>query len=348
LDLSNLVQLPTQFLTAYFPDIEKEEVSVRVVESGWFGVINTEIETSDSKIARISGAAQSLLYALLSLGSSAVVLGFALSFIFLGIAALILIIFLIASLPLGFFEFGNVILMKIVEQYVQIASISLALALFMRVSGGLMGALPAVSSPSAMVEWLLLIGSLFMANQMLWGAARKVLTSSFSTFSNSIRSAIGVPMDQPGMLSVTSQKLGQAAVSGIAGAITGGTPGAIFGAVGGLMGSTPMFLPNSGARSFSESAQPQKQQSIPRGDVFIGNGFSQATAVDPVQAPAQAKSTVVNSVPSALPLQQSISKPSVLSATTAQDSRILDPLKSITPDLTAKVQASKLLSPDEK
>ncbi len=200
LDLGNLTALPAEFVSSYYPTIEREEVTVRLAESSavFSGILNTDVETDASAVARSTGGMQALLYTLIELAAAAVVLGFALAFIFLGIAALVLVLFLMASLPLGFFEFGNIILTKLVERYVQIVTLSMVLALFMRVSGGLMSALPNADSISGMMEWLLLIGALFIALKMIFGMAYKALTDSFSSFSNSVRLATGMPLPPQG------------------------------------------------------------------------------------------------------------------------------------------------------
>jgi len=380
LDLGNLTQLPSQFLDTYFPDIQKEEVSVKLIESGAIGVINTEVETLNSKLARITGASRSLLYAILSLLSAVVILGFSLAFVFLGVAALILILFLVAALPMGFFEFGNVILIKIVERYVQIAAISLALALFMRISGGLMGALPGVDTPSAMVEWLLLIGSLFMANQILWGAARRLLTSSFSSFSDAIRTGIGVPTDPPPMI---GQRIGQAATGILMGALAGGQAGAVVGGLSGLIGG-PMMIPSSKVGNGLGDSMGAGGEPTQRGNAFIQNGTvtlpqnpvaspATSTPLDVYQPiPAQSRShlsptattglsalptpsmpiadpALIGTVPRpvAEPQKQNIGMPKINRAAQSPP----NPPISVTPTHTQTsraVAASKALSPDEK
>jgi hypothetical protein len=350
-ETNNLIQLPSQFLSSYFPNIVREDVSVRVIESGWWGVINTKVESKESKTARIGGAAQSLLYGLIALGSSIVVLEFALAFVFLGVAALILMLFLVACLPLGFFEFGNVILMRIVESYVQIAAISLALALFMRVSGGLMAALPDATSPSAFVEWVLLIGALLMANSTLWGGARKALTGSFSNFSNSIRTAVGVGA-APGMLALagafagervgqvrdnvdaTKKQIGKVAVSAAMGFMTGGTAGAIIGGASGLLGSGMMMpMRNSLARQDAQNAIAN------RGDVFINNVFSSVP-----QNPAVG-GVVGSSAPLVTPNMPRSAQPTARSVQEAD--KTISPL--VPSELTSRaMDATKSLSPDER
>jgi len=283
LDLGNLTELPAEFVTSYFPAIEREEVTVRLAESSvvFSGILNTEVETSASDLARAVGAMQALLYALIELAAAAVILGFAFAFIFLGIAALILILFLMAALPLGFFEFGNIILTKILERYVQIVTLSLVLALFMRVSGGLMAALPNADSVSAVVEWLLLIGALFIALQMIFGMAYKALTDSFSTFSNSVRLATGMPLPPQGQGLMST--VGRVATGAAMGALLGGGgAGAIAGAAGELIGA-PMARGRAAATP-QDTARDVNQI----GNVFDRNGYGNASQAQPGTAPASA------------------------------------------------------------
>jgi len=260
----NLNQLPGQFMEAYFPPVQKIEVSVKTIESGWFGAINTEVESQDSKLARIRGASQSLLYGLISLGAAIVVILFAIAFIFLGVAALILVLFLMAALPLGFFEFGNMILMSIMERYIQIVAFSLALALLMRVSGGLMAALPTgVTTPTAAVEWMILLGALFMSIQILFTAAFKALTASFSAFTTSVKASLGAQTDGPGVTATVGRALTGAAMGAMA---LGGAGGAVLGGASALLGMSPAVVGRGASTSTS------RNQSNGVGDVFVGNG----------------------------------------------------------------------------
>jgi len=267
LTFDNLSQLPGQYMDAYFPPIRKIEVSVKTIESGWFGAINTEVESQDSKLARIQGASQSLLYGLLSLGSALVVVLFAIAFIFLGVAALMLVLFLMAALPLGFFEFGNMILMSIVERYIQIVTLSLALALLMRVSGGLMGALPAgVTTPTAAVEWVILLGALFMSIQILFGAAFKALTGSFSAFTSSVKASLGAQTNGPGVAATAGRALTGAAMGAVA-----------MGGVSSLLGLSPAMV---GKGASLAANRTQVESGV--GDVFVENGAVQTLASDTV------------------------------------------------------------------
>jgi len=291
LDLANLTALPAEFIAAYYPAIEREEVTVRLAESSpiFSGILNTDVETSASDLARTIGAMQALLYALIELAAATVILGFAFAFIFLGIAALILILFLMAALPLGFFEFGNIILTKIVERYVQIVTLSMVLALFMRVSGGLMAALPGADSVSAVVEWLLLIGALFIALQMIFGMAYKALTDSFSTFSNSVRLATGTPLppQSQGLLSTVGRVATGAAMGALLG---GGGAGAITGAAGKLISAgSATVIQQPTARDAAQQSTARDANQI--GNVFDRNGYGNASQAQPGTAPSGASAS---------------------------------------------------------
>jgi hypothetical protein len=346
LDITKLTELPAQFSASYFPAIAKEEVTVRLAESNaiFSGILNTEVETTASDIARTGGAMQALLYALIELAAAAVVLGFALAFIFLGIAALILILFLMAALPLGFFEFGNIILTKIMERYVQIVTLSLVLALFMRVSGGLMTALPHADSASGVVEWLLLLGALFIALQMIFGMAYKALTDSFSSFSNSVRLAAGMPTPPQGQGVMST--IGRVATGAALGGLFGGGAGALAGGAGELLGA-PLMASRTGDTSAARNARES-------GNVFVQNG--QGTAPQTTQATDNAPaSAFVAQVPAAARTPQINLQP-VAPASVMNTARVAQPIskatnappQSVSEETARAVSASKSLIPDER
>jgi len=354
LDLANLTELPAAFVTSYFPAIEREEVTVRLAESSvvFSGILNTDVETSASDIARTSGAMQALLYSLIELAAAAVILGFSLAFIFLGIAALILILFLMAALPLGFFEFGNIILTKIVERYVQIVTLSMVLALFMRVSGGLMAALPQAGSTSAIVEWLLLIGALFIALQMIFGMAYKALTDSFSSFSNSVRLATGMPVPPQGQGVMST--LGRVATGAAMGAlIGGGGAGALAGGAGELIGA-PLMAAWKGRNEV-----PGQNADDPRGNVFVENGFgttpqtnNMQPAFVPQAKPVNAQENIPRSTPTRAPQHNppSLSVAGVLETVRPGPFIVqeIKPTQTVSDETSRAVSASKSLFPDEE
>jgi hypothetical protein len=350
LDLANLTELPTAFVTSYFPAIEREEVTVRLAESSvvFSGILNTDVETSASDIARTSGAMQALLYSLIELAAAVVILGFSLAFIFLGIAALILILFLMAALPLGFFEFGNIILTKIVERYIQIVTLSMVLALFMRVSGGLMAALPQAGTTSAIVEWLLLIGALFIALQMIFGMAYKALTDSFSSFSNSVRLATGMPLPPQGQGVIST--LGRVATGAAMGAlIGGGGAGALSGGAGELIGAPLMA-------SWKDRNEVPGHNTDQHGNVFLENGFGTTPQTNNVQSAfvpqtgpisnqvnASARKTTQNNSPSFSMtgvMETARPGPSILQE--------IKPTQTVSDETSRAVSASKSLIPDER
>jgi hypothetical protein len=359
LNLANLTELPAAFVTSYFPAIEREEVTVRLAESSvvFSGILNTDVETSASDIARTGGAMQALLYSLIELAAAAVILGFSLAFIFLGIAALILILFLMAALPLGFFEFGNIILTKIVERYVQIVTLSMVLALFMRVSGGLMAALPQAGSTSAIVEWLLLIGALFIALQMIFGMAYKALTDSFSSFSNSVRLATGMPLPPQGQGVMST--LGRVATGSAMGALLGGGAGALAGGAGELIGA-PLMAAWKGRNEI-----PGQNAEDPRGNVFVENGFgttpqaannpqtgASASAFVPQAKPVNAQKNIPHSQPTKAPQHNppSLSVSGVLEAVRPGPAMVqeIKPTQTVSDETSRAVSASKSLFPDEE
>jgi hypothetical protein len=291
------------------------------------------------------------------LAAAAVILGFSLAFIFLGIAALILILFLMAALPLGFFEFGNIILTKILERYIQIVTLSMVLALFMRVSAGLMAALPQAESTSAIVEWLLLIGALFIALQMIFGMAYKALTDSFSSFSNSVRLATGMPLPPQGQGVIST--IGRVATGAAMGAlISGGGAGALAGGAGELIGA-PLMASWKGRNEVA-----QQNAADQRGNVFLENGFGTTPQTNNAQSafvqqagPVSNQANASRSIATRVPQNNS---PSLTSAAGASLSvmeavrpapsilKEIKPTQTVSDETSRAVSASKSLFPDER
>jgi hypothetical protein len=86
MQFDTLSDLPNDFVDSFFPPIEKIEISVRVVESGWFGVVESEIESPESKAARIAGAVMAVFYSVLGFFAGVIVLlsGISLPYIKIG------------------------------------------------------------------------------------------------------------------------------------------------------------------------------------------------------------------------------------------------------------------------
>ena len=273
LQLNDLSTLPTQFMSSFYPEVQKIDISVKVVESGWFGVVESEIESPESKLARIAGAVLALFYSLLGFFAAIIVFLSGVSFVVLGVAALFLILFLFAALPLGFFEFGETVLRMIVERYVQVVIYSLGVAIFVRLAGGMVDQLPNLSDVTTLLQWLLLMVVFYVALQSILKSSFGLLSSSFMTLSSSmgaVWSGAG-PEAGPGL----AARAGQVAKGAVSGALMmGGPQGALAGAAASMLGLPMMMRGMSGGNTQNPPAAAEDvAPSAPAvGDVFQNNG----------------------------------------------------------------------------
>jgi hypothetical protein len=235
----------------------------------------------------------------------------------------------------------------------------------MRVSGGLMGALPGADSTQAVVEWLLLIGALFIALQMIFGMAYKALTDSFSSFSNSVRLATGMPVPPQGQGVMST--IGRVATGAAMGGIFGGGPGALAGAAGELI-NAPVMASWKGGQGKEANQKDAGKNENPRGNVFLDNGLGTvppAAAQKPEQngAGARAGSAFVSQPPipnlpgisqnplgasGASVMNTARSAPSVSAKEKKPEKQTEKPAQSASAETTRAVFASKSLFPDER
>jgi hypothetical protein len=204
------------------------------------------------------------------------------NFVLLGVAALFLILFLFAALPLGFFEFGEIVLRMIVERYVQVVIYSLGIAIFVRLAAGMVDQLPNLNNVTTLLEWLLLMIVVYLSLRAILKSSFALLSASFNTMSHSVGavwSGAG-PQSGPGLWDRTKQ-VAQGAMTGAV--LMGGPQGALAGAA-----ATALSLPLMTRGMMGNSAS--SAQSIPRaepqrGDVFAANGIPEPT---PMTAPVVA------------------------------------------------------------
>ena len=266
MQLTDISTLPSQFLSSFFPTVVTIDISVKVVESGWFGVVESEIESPESKIARIAGAVLALFYSLLGFFAAIIVFLFGISFVVLGVAAIFLILFLFAALPLGFFEFGETVLRMIMERYVQVVIYSLGIAIFVRLAGGMVDQLPNLDNVTTLLEWLLLMIVFYLSLQAILKSSFGLLSASFNTMSSSMGAVWSgaVPNTGPSFADRAKHVAG-GAVSGAL--MMGGPQGALIGAAATLF-NLPMIMRGQGAPSSTQPPRPTRDV----GDVFENNG----------------------------------------------------------------------------
>jgi len=290
-DLATLNELPQGFRAAFYPEPQLVVIGVRTGEAGLTSALNfvTVVESDASRRARVAGALTSALYALLALGGTYVITLFAAGFVFLGVAALVLMVYLVAALPLGFFEFGQQVFVGILQRYMQVVLYSLAFGVLLRLAGGLMAILPGLSGATAFLEWGILLVVLGGAMSGMNGATWRTMTQSFTAFSGLVRGGLGIrpeegPLAQAGSLvRQGTETLGQVTAGALGGAVLGGgVPGAVAGGAAALLGGAlarpgRTLPPEAGEASVSASAL---------GNVFLGNGRGVAAPAAPA-SPAE-------------------------------------------------------------
>ena len=266
LDFGTLADLPNEFITRFFPEVEKIEVSIKTVESGFLGVVESEIESPESQAARIAGAVLAMFYALLGFFAGVIVFMTGISMVVLGVSALLLILFLFAALPLGFFEFGEIVLRNIVNRYVDIVVASLVIAIFVRVAAGMVSRLPGLDNVGDLIHWMLLMIVFYVGLRSLLKKSFGLLSASFGTFQSSIGSVWSgaAPVAGPSMADRVKKVAGGAMTGAM---LMGGPQGALMGAAGAALSLPVMMRGGSGA-----SANTTAGSEPPRGDVFANNG----------------------------------------------------------------------------
>lgn len=281
LDMNNLLALPQAFHERYLAAPEYEEYTVKIPPI----TANGLFESSENASARSLLALQSLLFAALGFGAAYIIAIFSIGFILLDVAALVLIVFFVAALPLGFFEFGANILMGLVERYVQIVALGLALAILLRLMSGVMQSMPSLTSAAALVEWVGLLIALGVAGNMLAGGAARLIGQSFTAFNDRMRLAFsGAGVAEGGGMSETLGRVGRVASGALTGALLGGGPtGALLGGGAALLGE----LGQGGAAS----AVRQAAQMPSGGNVFVENGAGnpQEAPVEPLYRPGASR-----------------------------------------------------------
>ncbi len=134
LSLDPLFVLPEGFEARYFPK-PGEFITIRTVFIETpinlnTGIADFQMESEASMAHRESLAPLGVAVAMMSLTGGVVALLIALTFAFLATAALGLIVFFFAALPMGLFEFGKPILFRIFEAYLRVFVLSIGAAIF--------------------------------------------------------------------------------------------------------------------------------------------------------------------------------------------------------------------------
>ena len=292
-------ELPAELRVTYFPDPMSEETERILFFEGLFKfVAEWRFETDGSLAQRRALALTGAAVALLTLMPAYVLFLFGFIFALLSAAAITLILFFVASLPLGFFEFGGVVLMGILRQYVYVFALSLLISILagLLIAVGIETFLP--SGALDLKSMLVYLATLFIVAiglqaivRMAWAA----MTGSFGLFGQSITSlsqmaAVGaVSTEGGGMLSSAAK-----VATGVAlGAATGGASVALLAGAGSLFSSTRAGAglaslavaagsESKGAKVFAETARA-------RGVSGVASGVMASRAFDTARKSKQAR-----------------------------------------------------------
>ncbi len=248
--------LPETFEMLYFPEPRTQTVRVLWAESPLFdGAWEVEFETSDSQEERLSLARTAMMIAFLLFVPIYLLLVFVLVFGLLSMAALALIVFLTAALPLGFFEFGKIVLARLLQKYVEIVVLSLGAALFVSLVGRLVDSI-AVSEGglSEMVQGYVVMLPLAVVVSSFVPMAMNALTGSVGAMRASVRAAF-LPMSASGAPGATGGLMREAA-------------GAALGAMGVRMAMGASGPAGVVAGAAVGAAGRRAARRTPRGDVF--------------------------------------------------------------------------------
>ncbi len=310
IDADTSWELPQAFEAKYFPEPVREEVTVYLFEPG-VPIVggssgSTEVETDESMQIRQVAAGNSLIWAVLSLMGAVMLLLAAMTFAFLAVAAMMLILFLFAALPLGFFEFGSSILAAIIGKYLNVVMLSLAMAIFMRwVTAGI-SLIGSSSDIAGAIRYLVIILVMIYALTVISGSAFRLLTESGQVFGQSVQAVFGA---------------GPNIMGGLGGALTGGTSAMSFGgnSQGGAAQENHPSMASSlvgGALSavgfHAVSSAMQEPQAAPakRGDAFrddprpsTSSGANNARPEEKQQDPRQPRANLFNLVGAETTLQ---------------------------------------------
>ncbi|MGB0389562.1 MAG: hypothetical protein ACPGWR_32480, partial [Ardenticatenaceae bacterium] len=129
--------LSSDFEEEYFPSFDSDDYDERdaeIIKGGFLPwTMKVEVEKESSQRERREKAQTGLAIAGLTIIGAAVLIMIGFILATLTASAIVLIIFFLTSLPIGFFEFGNAIISGIVKQYTYIWAITFLAAILPRI-----------------------------------------------------------------------------------------------------------------------------------------------------------------------------------------------------------------------
>jgi len=254
IDLTDPLVLPEDFEKHFFQDANDNLRRIRIrggvrgqqlLEVVWAAEIVRDGEFGDALALKQKYAGQGLFRVAVSVYTTYVLVLFAVFHAILTVSALILILFFVVSLPLGFFEFGSSILMNLVKKYIGVFAWSLFGAAITRFLYAVMGGLVTEGFTSENVVPFLATSIIVMLILSLSiKQVTKVLDGTMDTVKTSVAAvaAVGPAPSGKGPLSQAEQAAGKAlntattaALAAGAGAVTGGLGVGVAAGAGGLL-----------------------------------------------------------------------------------------------------------------
>lgn len=259
---SDLLRLPPVFDSTYFSEPQLTEVTIS--EGGGFGFGNAFIETTEAIRSRLILAGQGVFYAIISLFGAWLLLLVGFTYVVLAFTALLLIVFLFAALPLGFFEVGGLILNSIMQRYFQVAMQSLALAIFLRWLAGGLGYIVDVNTVQNSLTWLVVLVVMIVVTTTFLNGSIQIMMQSGQVFSSTVNSTFG----GPGITQAAGNAVSKVAGGVSAVALLAGRPDVALAASAIGSGAKGMGSGSTGAGNY------EGMESVPvqRGNVFTENG----------------------------------------------------------------------------
>lgn len=264
---SDLLRLPPVFDSTYFPEPQLTEVTIS--EGGGFGFGNAFIETTEAIRSRLILAGQGVFYAIISLFGAWLLLLVGFTYVVLAFTALLLIVFLFAALPLGFFEVGGLILNSIMQRYFQVAMQSLALAIFLRWLAGGLGYIVDVNTVQNSLTWLVVLVVMIVVTTTFLNGSIQIMMQSGQVFSSTLNSTFG----GPGITQAAGNAVSKVAGGVSAVALLAGRPDVALAA--GAIGSGAKSMGSRGNGNYGE----MESAPVQRGNVFTENGSTDTAAL---------------------------------------------------------------------
>ncbi|MCX7756104.1 MAG: hypothetical protein N2117_12815 [Anaerolineales bacterium] len=324
-----LMGLPMIFESAYYP--APQLIEVTIAEGGILGLGNANVERPEDIRERFSKALTGTFYAVISLFGAYLLVLVGLAYALLMVTALMLMLFLLAGLPLGFFEVGGQVLLGFIQRYFEVFVQSLAFAVFLRWMANGLGGAASPNSVTGSLLWLVLVILMIVVSHVFFNGAIRILinsgrtiTSSIQTIGGTFTGAFGGPnlleMPKSAAQSAIGNTLANAggAVAGVA--LLAGRPEIAMaaGLVGGLgramatqaQSSRPNLDRYGLGGSQYERAEGEGAVSdvIPRGNAFVDDGALQKPSDAPAQPP-QPPTPVGAAVPMVIPAISGTSAP---------------------------------------